>query len=196
MKSLTVWHNVLFVGVALLLLAAQPVGATSLFQTSPASMFADQKARQVGDLVTVIIMERAQASQSAGAQTSAGASTTFGASGVLADLLPMLGFGTNRSSDGGGSTNRAGSISGQLTTRVVDVYANGTMKIQGRQAITVNGDEQEIIISGLVRGRDIQPDNTIESPLVADADIQFVGSGPMDEEQKQGLITRILKWLF
>lgn len=178
------------------LLLGSAVGATSLFQSQAVSMFADQKARNVGDLVTVIITEQSQANQSASVQTGSGANADFGAGGVLADLLPMLGFGTSRSSDASGSTTRSGSVQGQLTTRVVEVHANGTMRIEGRQGITVNGDEQEIVISGLVRGRDIQPDNTIQSPLVANAEIQFIGNGPMDEEQKAGLITRILRWLF
>ena len=182
--------------IILALVVAANVSATSLFKSSSASMFADQKAREVGDLVTVLIVERSQATQSAGVNTSSGTDTTFGASGVLADLLPMLGFNTGGSFSASGSTNISGNVTGQLTTRVVEVMSNGTMRIEGRQGIVVNDEEQEIVISGWVRSRDIQPDNTIRSPLVADAQINFTGTGPISEEQKQGLITRILRWIF
>ena len=182
--------------IILALVVATNVSATSLFKSSSASMFADQKAREVGDLVTVLIVERSQATQSAGVNTSSGTDTTFGASGVLADLLPMLGFSTGGSFSASGSTNVSGNVTGQLTTRVVEVMSNGTMRIEGRQGIVVNDEEQEIVISGWVRSRDIQPDNTIRSPLVADAQINFTGTGPISEEQKQGLITRILRWIF
>ena len=182
--------------VILALVVAANVSATSLFKSSSSSMFADQKAREVGDLVTVLIVERSQATQSAGVNTSSGTDTTFGASGVLADLLPMLGFSTGGSFSASGSTNVSGNVTGQLTTRVVEVMSNGTMRIEGRQGIVVNDEEQEIVISGWVRSRDIQPDNTIRSPLVADAQINFTGTGPISEEQKQGLLTRILRWIF
>ncbi len=182
---------------ALMIVMLSAVSGASLFQTSSQSMFADDKARDVGDLVTLIIVEQAQASQSAGTDSGQSTSTEVGPGlGVLSDLIPLLGFGASRSFDGGGSTSRSGSLDAQLTTRVVEVYPNDTLKIEGRQSITVNDEEQEIVVSGVVRKRDIQPDNSIVSPLVADANIEFAGSGMVDDDQKQGIITRILQWLF
>ncbi len=180
----------------LFLLATQGF-ATSLFQPVNHSMFADQKARAVGDLVTLIIVEQAQARQSAGTSSDKGSSVSLGPGvGVLADLIPFLRLSGGDEYAASGSTARGGSLSAKLTTRVIEIYPNGTMLIQGRQLITINGEQQEIVVSGMVRSRDIAQDNTILSPLVADAEIQFSGTGALGDKQKPGLLTRLLNWLF
>lgn len=171
--------------------------ATSLFPTGTNSMFADQKARNVGDLVTVIIVEQAQARQTAGTSSGKESSVSAGPGlGVLADLIPLFGVGGSDNFSAQGSTTRGGSLQAQLTTRVVENLGNNTLKIEGRQRIVVNGEEQEIIVSGIVRGRDINPDNTVLSPLVADAEISFVGTGVVGDKQKPGILTRVFNWLF
>jgi flagellar L-ring protein precursor FlgH len=173
------------------------VSASSLFAPSGGSLFSDYKARQVGDLVTVLIIEQARATQSA--DTSSGNNNVLGigpGGGVLADLIPLLRFSHDSQFDSGGTTSRGGSITAKLTTKVVEINSNGTMKIEGRQKITVNGEEQEIVISGIIRSRDIGPDNTIYSSLVADAEIQFVGTGIVGDKQEPGILTRFFDWLF
>ncbi len=71
------------------------------------------------------------------------------------------------------------------------------MRIEGKQKIMINGEEQEIIISGLVRNRDVAPDNTILSTFVADAEIAFMGTGIVaDKNSPPGIITRLFNWLF
>jgi flagellar L-ring protein precursor FlgH len=60
----------------------------------------------------------------------------------------------------------------------------------------INGEEQEIVISGLIRSRDVTPDNTVLSTFVADAEIAFVGTGVVADKNKPGIITRLLNWLF
>ena len=70
---------------------------------------------------------------------------------------------------------------------MVETYANNTLRIEGRQKIVVNGEEQEIVLTGLVRGEDIAPDNTVLSTFVADAEISFVGTGIVGEKNKPGL---------
>ena len=152
--------------------------------------------RQVGDLVTVLIIEQAMLLI---CHTTSGKDNTLSVGpggGVLADLIPLLRISYGDQYEGSGSTSRGGSITAKLTTKVVEIYNNGTMKIEGRQKITINGEEQEIIISGIVRNRDINQDNTILSSLVADAEIQFVGTGMVGDKQKPGILTRFFNWLF
>ena len=116
--------------------------------------------------------------------------------GVLADLIPLLRLGGGDSFSADGSTTRGGSLTAKITTKVVESYSNNTMRIEGRQKIVINGEEQEIVLTGLVRTEDVAPDNTVLSTFVADAEISFVGTGMVADKNKPGLLTRLLNWLF
>ena len=173
-----------------------PAAAHSLW-TDGSSLYSDNKARQVGDLVTIIIVERAQATQSASTQTGTDASVDFGP--ILWGGVPLLsGFGAQAGDNfrGGGSTTRGGSLNARMTAMVMEVLPNGNLVIEGRQTIVVNDEEQVIVVTGVVRPQDIQPDNTVLSTFVANATITYHGSGSIGEKQKPGLLTRLLNWLF
>lgn len=171
--------------------------AQSLYPSDQPSMFEDRKAKRTGDLVTVIIVERAQARQNASTATGKDSEVSVGPGmGVLADLIPLLRVGGGDSFAADGSTTRGGSLTANVTTRVVEVYPNDTMRIEGRQKIMINGEEQEIVISGLIRTRDVAPDNTVLSNFVADAEIAFLGSGVVADKNNPGIITRLFNWLF
>lgn len=188
---------IMIIVIFLLAALSSVVWAESLFDPGISSMYADYKARQVGDLVTVLIIENASATQSA--NTSSGKDNTLSigpGGGVLADLIPLMRITYGDQYEGAGTTSRGGSITAKLTTKVIEIFNNGTMKIEGRQKIVINGEEQEIVISGIVRNRDIDQDNTILSSLVADAEIEFVGTGVVGDKQKPGILTRFFNWLF
>lgn len=173
------------------------MSATSLYPVDKASMFEDQKARRLGDLVTVIIVEQAQARQTANTSGGKDSEVSLGPGvGVLADLIPLLKVGGGDKFSSSGSTTRGGSLTAQLTTKVIEVFENGTMLIEGRQKITINGEDQEIIISGVVRSQDVAANNTVLSTYVADAEIDFVGTGIIADKNNPGIITRIFNWLF
>ena len=95
-----------------------------------------------------------------------------------------------------GQTTRGGSLTAKVTTKVVEVLPNDTLRIEGRQSIVINGEEQEIILRGIVRSQDIAADNTVLSLFVADAEISFVGTGIVADKNDPGIITRIFNWLF
>ncbi len=189
-----------FVGVVIVvtgLCISTTTMAVSLFASSPSSMFADTKARGIGDLVTVVIVEQARATQSA--NTSSGKESNFNVGpglGVLADLIPLLRLSGGDDFSAGGTTSRGGSLSATMTTRVVEIFPNGNMRIEGRQRIVINAEEQEMVVSGVVRSRDIAPDNTIISSLVADAQIEFSGTGVVGDKHQPGILTRLFNWLF
>jgi len=179
------------------LIFSQVVLSQSLFPSDQPSMFEDRKAKRAGDLVTVIIVERATARQNASTATGKDSEVSVGPGmGVLADLIPLLRVGGGDSFSADGSTTRGGSLTANVTTKVVEVYPNNTMRIEGRQKIMINGEEQEIVISGLIRSRDVAPDNTVLSNFVADAEIAFLGSGVVASKNNPGIITRLFNWLF
>ncbi|MFO7264667.1 MAG: flagellar basal body L-ring protein FlgH [Limnochordales bacterium] len=162
------------------------------------SLFSDRKARRVGDLVTIIIVERAQATQTASTQTGREGALQVGPIS-LADLLPVIppisGSASDKSNSSG-STTRGGSVNARMTAKVVEVLPNGNLVIEGRQTIVINGEEQVIVVSGIVRPQDIEPDNTVLSTYIADATIVYNGTGPIGDAQEPGLLTRLLNWLF
>jgi len=178
-------------------IASSGAAAASLW-TDGDSLFADRKARRVGDLVTIIIVERAQATQTASSEAGQDGSVQVGPLS-LADLVPVvppISASGSDSSRAQGSTTRGGSLNARMTAQVVEVLPNGNLLIEGRQTIIVNEDEQIIIVSGLIRPQDIAPDNTVLSTFVADATIAYYGTGPVAEKQPPGLLTRLFNWLF
>lgn len=185
----------LALGVGLALPAAANGG--SLWRDGD-SLFSDRKARRVGDLVTIIIVERAQATQTASTQTGREGALQVGPIS-LADLLPVIppiGGSASDKSNSSGSTTRGGSVNARMTAKVVEVLPNGNLVIEGRQTIVINGEEQVIVVSGIVRPQDIEPDNTVLSTYIADATIVYNGTGPIGDAREPGLLTRLLNWLF
>lgn len=187
---------ILVAAVVLGAAAAWPAAASSLW-TGAGSLYADNKARQVGDLVTIIIVERTQATSTAQTQTGQDTSVNFGP--VLWNSVPIVpGFGLSGNDNfrAGGSTTRGGSLNARMTAKVVEVLPNGNLVIEGRQTIIVNDEEQVIVVSGTIRPQDIAPDNTVLSTYVADATISYHGAGTIGDKQEPGLLTRLFNWLF
>lgn len=174
---------------------AAPAAANSLW--AGGNLYSDSKARQVGDLVTIVISERSEAVQQASTSMGKEADLNVGPGvGALADLIPLLRVGGSDSSQASGSTSRGGELRAQMTARIVEILPNGHFAIEGRQQIVINDEEQEIVVSGVIRPSDIRRDNTVLSPYLADARIEFHGQGLMAEKQTPGLITRLFGWFF
>jgi flagellar L-ring protein precursor FlgH len=93
---------------------------------------------------------------------------------------------------GGGTTNRGSKIEATLTCEVIEVKANGNLRIWGWKEIRVNDETQYVVVQGIVRPRDIQMDNTVTSDLVAQAQIEITGSGVIADRESPSIGTRIL----
>lgn len=176
-----------------------PVGATSLWSdTAPiATMFADRKARVVGDTVTIIVEERTSAQNTAGTNTSKETNVNMGAgSGFLLKALTAADAGYSDDYSSSGSTTRGNRVSAKITAQVVEVQPNGNLIISGSQTIKVNGEDQKISVTGTVRPDDISPYNTVSSTALADSTVKVDGKGAVARKQKPGLINRLFGWLF
>ena len=182
--------------------------------------FIDTKARKIGDIVTVEISETSSATNSADTQTGresgleAGIDAFFDLDDwyqnkVLDEIpnrLPRPNpFGNpsvkgNMSSDfnGSGSTSRSGDLKAFITCRVTEVLRNGNLKIVGSREILVNHETQMIILSGIIRPRDINDDNVILSTFVSNAKIAYSGSGIVNDRQRPGWLANLLNsvWPF
>ncbi len=153
----------------------------------------------MGDAVTIYIMESSSASNDARTNAARSSDISLSGSGQLnGSTLPggTLGLGTQSTFKGEGSTVSNGNVRAQISARVDSVLPNGTLHVQGSRSIVINGEEQLIRISGIVRPSDIQPDNSVYSYNISDASIVFEGSGLVSRAQGPGLFTRLFHWLF
>ena len=194
----------------------------SLWQTGSSlnSMFIDTKARNIGDIVTVRIEESAKATNKAKTDTErssnleAGIEKLFGLedwwqnnilTNVNGDWPKVDPFGNpsikgslKSKFEGDGETSRSGSLDAFITCRVVAVMPNGNLKIVGTRELMVNYENQMIILSGVIRPRDISDNNVILSTFISDAKIAYSGSGVVDERQRPGWLANLLNtvWPF
>ncbi|HEU5193433.1 MAG TPA: flagellar basal body L-ring protein FlgH, partial [Methylomirabilota bacterium] len=161
--------------------AARAVPASADNQWA-AGLFADLRARRVNDLVTVRVVENINASGSADSaldkKSSASASVTklFGAENRFPgwlDPTSLAALGANTGFTGSGATNRAGSLTAVITTRVVEVLPNSDLVLEGIREVDINGDRQFIVLSGIVRASDIGPGNVVPSTAVGQMQIRY-----------------------
>ena len=103
---------------------------------------------------------------------------------------------SSASYDGQGSTRRSGSLEAMLTCKVVDVLPNGNLVIWGWKQVRSNRETQYLVLTGQVRPRDIQIDNTVQSSLLAEARIEYTGSGVVSDKQGPGFGQRLMNWVW
>jgi flagellar L-ring protein precursor FlgH len=113
-------------------------------------------------------------------------------------FIPLFGVqGENKSSHNGKGENlRSQSLRGKMTVTVVDVKENGDLIVRGSRTIGISKDKETMTLTGVVRQKDIKPDNTIESYLLADAEISYTGKGAASNASRPGILIRFLDWLF
>jgi flagellar L-ring protein FlgH len=164
------------------------------------SLFSDIKAHQVGDVLTVLIVEQNRATNQVETKTEKSTQiNTAGGPGIGSlDFIPVFGATADNSNkfDGKGENLRSGTIRARITVTVIGVKENGDLLIEGHRIIGINGDEESIYVSGVVRSKDITPDNTIESHLIADAEISYTGKGAASSGARPGFFTRLINWIF
>jgi len=164
------------------------------------SLFTDIKAHQVGDILTVFIYEDSRASNKVEAKQSKDqdVSMSGGPGYGPFDFIPLFGFDASSkySHDGKGEQLRNGKISAKMSVTVVGLKDNGDLIIEGTRVIGISNDKETITLSGVVRSKDVSTENSIESYLIADAEIHYTGKGNSQNSARPGIIARVLGWLF
>lgn len=165
---------------------------------SPQSfLFTDKRALKVGDILTVVISERASASQRARAQDERTTESGWGPNTGLLDFLDSFSIVSEQSFVGEGSHLRHGTLTATLTVQVTEVAEGGNYKVEGQQIVVVDGEEQTLKLSGLVRAWDVGPNNTVLSNKIAQAKIEFEGKGRMTKRKRRTpFLQRLFGWLF
>jgi len=172
----------------------------SFSQVHSQSLFADYKAHGVGDIVTIYIVEFSTASNTASSKTdnsNKSGLTSGGGTGAL-KFLPLFGadLSYGNTFSGKGETSQRGQLKAKMSAKIVGQSPNGSLKIEGKKVVEINGDKQITVLTGWIRPEDISTDNVVYSYNIADAQISYQGKGVVNAAQKPGWITKLINWVF
>ena len=186
--------------------APQPASPNSLWRTGARTFFADQRARNIGDILTVRIEidDRAQVQNSTNRARSngveAGVSNFFGLENSLGRAFPsgydptkMIGMNGETTSNGSGVISRSEKVSLTVAAVVTGVMPNGNLIIQGRQEVRTNAELRELTVAGIVNPADISSQNTIDHTQIAEARISYGGRGDVTRMQKPPVAQRLVE---
>lgn len=178
----------------------------SLYQAHFSSnLWTDQRAKRVGDVITIVLQEETSSSKSANTSISKDSSTTvpdatiFGTNPTIhanklfpsnSSLSLTNDFDAQRAFSGEADADQSNSLTGNITVTVAAVLPNGMLRIRGEKWLTLSRGEEFIRITGMVRPADIRPDNTVLSTRVADARIAYSGTGELAEAGQMGWLSR------
>lgn len=171
---------------------AAPTG--SLFDAQFFSgLVTDRRARRVGDLITIRLVERTRAAKSASAGSNRDSDNRFG----LPQIFPFtripeqaLQGGAGQEFTGSGTAAQNNELFGELTVTVAEVLPGGVLRVAGEKRLMLNRGEEHLQLTGLVRVDDLGFDNSVPSTRVADARIRFGGTGQVADNSRQGWLAR------
>lgn len=189
-----------------------PVSADSLFpeDQSDANDLFKPKPRnfEIGDIILVKIDESALGSTAARTDSSGEHKTdvSFQNTGILDAILSplwrIIGLGGSLSESskteykGDGDTDRKGRVTALVSVLVADKLDNGYLVIEGRKEVKINHETQILVVTGIVRPKDIDEDNTVLSYKIADTRVEYIGEGAITKRMKPGFISRIFDIIF
>jgi flagellar L-ring protein precursor FlgH len=161
------------------------------------ALFENSTARNVGDIVTIRLVEATNASKSSSTTTSKSTSIDLPGPTIAGRPVTVNGteilsasVGNETSFDGAGDSAQSNTLVGDITVAVVRRLANGNLVVRGQKWIGINQGKEYIKVEGVIRPIDIQPDNTIASNKVANAAIAYGGRGALADANKQSWLAR------
>jgi flagellar L-ring protein precursor FlgH len=176
----------------------------SLWQSGSRAFFKDQRASQVGDILTVVVTIDDQAEIENDTERSRSESNAAGVGGALGNAIDTVfmpassaasdlgNVNSNSSFQGSGSVDRNESLQTTVAAVVTQVLPNGNMVIEGRQEVRVNFEVRELIVAGIVRPEDITANNRIASEQIAEARIGYGGRGQITDVQQPRVGNQVL----
>lgn len=174
----------------------EPVANGSIFQAgAQRNMFEDRRARQPGDMLTILIEERLVARQRSNSSVDrkGGGTAKFGAIPFLKEAnVAKLGLdaSTSNTFEGKGASGSENQFAGTITVTVVEVLPNGNLVVSGDKQVGINQGVETLKFAGVVDPQTIMPGNTVSSTQVADARMQVRGHGDIDTVQTTGWLSR------
>lgn len=202
------------IAAPLIVLLASTAQGDSLFTQvaqKGGTLISEEVARfDVGDIITVLIREKITANTLANTNTkkesnveaeAAAAQNPFlvgeepnGNNILKPGELPNWQINSKNESRIIGLTKRSSTLETTITCLVTEILENGNLKIAGDKVVSINREDSTLSVSGVIRPRDVAPDNSISSTKVANAQVLLRGKGPLWNNQRRGLVTRFLDW--
>jgi flagellar L-ring protein precursor FlgH len=188
-------------------LAADQPSNGAIFRSGQSGLFAtDQRARRIGDILTVTFNETFAATKAATSASSKadafGVTLPTGLPNVLTGGFATddsgtngggLTAGTNRTFAGAGNAAQSNSFTGSLAVTVIRVFPNGNMEVTGQKEITLNNGNEYVRVRGIVRPEDISATNIVSSTRLADAQIRYTGSGHLADASNPGWLSQLMR---
>ena len=161
------------------------------------NIYSDSKAHRVGDIISVILSESTQANKNAKTElkkaNNAALNPIMGIGGAAINFNnKALQFGYDQSSNfkGDSKADQSNSLAGNISVHVLRVLPNGNLMIRGEKWMSLNNGDEYIRLTGIVRSQDISSDNTVTSSKVANARIEYAGTGTFADVQEQGWLSK------
>ena len=161
------------------------------------NIYSDSKAHRIGDIISVILSESTQANKNAKTELKKESSsalepiTALGGTPVtLNGQTVQFGINQNSKFKGDAKADQGNSLSGDISVHVLRVLPNGNLMIRGEKWITLNNGDEYIRLTGVIRAKDINSNNTILSTKIANARIQYAGTGSFADVNEQGWLTK------
>ena len=179
---------------------APAVSAESLWKNPSGyptrNVFADHRAMNVGDIVTIIISVTTTTSATRSSANEKSGSVSIGAGVGIFDFLKAASASGSDKFNAKGSASSTNRTIGNVTVTITEITPAGNFILEGTQSIWQNRNEHKITFRGMCRPEDISATNTVLSTRVADATVRFDGKGPLNAKQRQGILTQIFNILF
>jgi flagellar L-ring protein FlgH len=156
-------------------------------------LFEDQRPRNTGDILTIVISENINATKSSGANTKRGTSASFsGTAGFLPGFFNHANLNTTGANqfDATGGANASNTFTGVITVTVTNVLPNGNLVVSGEKQMLINQGNEYVRFSGVVNPNTVAGDNSVLSTDVADAKIEYSAKGVIDEAETMGWLQR------
>lgn len=197
-----------FAPVSPQMMAPPPAVTGSIYQAGYAqSLFEDNRARRIGDILTVRLEESTSAERDSATNVKRETTTTIANPTLFgnvfaADLPGIIPSGNNaglnlnstlsssNETKGTGDADQSNSFSGSITVMVTEVLPNGYLRVRGEKRLSLTEGHEYIRLAGIIRPTDLDGENSVSSLRVADATIQYVGDGPIADANKMGWLAR------
>ncbi|MDF1793189.1 MAG: flagellar basal body L-ring protein FlgH [Thalassobaculaceae bacterium] len=179
--------------------------ANSLWQEGSRAFFKDQRASDIGDIITVVVEiddDAAVTNTTTRTRTNSDAAQLgglFGFEGSLGDVFPeavtgdnLVDLGSSTSNVGNGEVDREEDINIRIAAVITQKLPNGNLVLYGRQEVRVNFEVREIVVGGVIRAADITATNTISYDQMAEARIAYGGRGQLTDVQQPRYGSQVL----
>ena len=180
----------------------------SLWSEGAHNLFEETRGRRVGDILTVLISERADATRDMQTGTNrhsdsqVGVSALFNVMQKVAAMYPgtdpnaLLAGASNSAFNSAGGTSSSGALAATLPVRIRELLPNGDFFVEGNKMLLLNNEESTLYISGVVRPIDVNTDNSVPSTKLADVELEYTGRGVLTDNDSRGWLSRALGWIW